>query len=88
MKGSKQPRLSRKFAALQHSHKKRKDSLETRTVLLAFRLELEISGVAVQEIHQNSEKTTCSEDFLYSFKFSVLIATVQRLLGSCKDRFR
>ena len=39
-----------------HSHKKRKDSLETRAVLLMFSLELEISGVAVQSIHQNSEK--------------------------------
>ena len=39
-----------------HSHKKRKDSPETRAVLLIFFLELEISGVAVQSIHQNSEK--------------------------------
>ena len=37
------------------SHKKRKDSLETRAVLLIFSLELEISRVAVQKIHQNSE---------------------------------
>ena len=36
------------------SHKKREDSLETRAVLLVFLLELEISGVAVQSIHQNS----------------------------------
>ena len=34
-----------------HSHKKRKDSLETRAVLLIFSLELRISGVAVQGIH-------------------------------------
>ena len=80
MKVSKQPRLSHKFAPLQHSHKKRKDSLETRAVLLVFWLELEISGVAVQEIHQNSEKAACSEDFLFSFSFSVLIAILQRLL--------
>ena len=39
-----------------NSHKKRKDSLETQAVLLVFLLELEISGVAVQGIHQNSEK--------------------------------
>ena len=39
-----------------HGHKKQKDSLETRAVLLIFSLELEISGVAVQSIHQNSEK--------------------------------
>ena len=40
-----------------HSHKKRKDSLETRAVLLIFSPELEIFGVAVQNIHQNSEKS-------------------------------
>ena len=39
-----------------HSLKKQKDSLEARVVLLIFSLELEISGVAVQRIHQNSEK--------------------------------
>ena len=38
------------------SHKKRKDSLETRAVLLIFSFEIEISRVAVQRIHQNSEK--------------------------------
>ena len=39
-----------------HNHKKRKDSLETRTLLFIFYLELKISGVAVQRIHQDSEK--------------------------------
>ena len=39
-----------------HSLKKRKDSLETRAILLMFSLELEISVVAVQSIHQNNEK--------------------------------
>ena len=39
-----------------HNHKKRKDTLETRAALLVFSLELEISGVAAQGIHQNSEK--------------------------------
>ena len=38
-----------------HSHKKWKDSLEARAMLLTFSLELEISGVAIQSIHQNSE---------------------------------
>ena len=38
------------------SHKKRKDSLETQAVLLIFSPELEIFGVSVQSIHQNSEK--------------------------------
>ena len=39
-----------------HSHKKRKDSVEIWTVLLIFSLELQISRVAVQRIHQNSKK--------------------------------
>ena len=73
MKGSKQPRLSHKFAVLQHNHKKRKNSLETWAVLLVFWLELEISGVAVQEIHQNIKKAACSEDFLFSFHFPFLL---------------
>ena len=37
-----------------HSHKKRK-IVETRAVLLIYSLELEISGVAIQRIHQNSK---------------------------------
>ena len=46
---------------LYHSHKKRKDSLETRAVVLIFSLELEMPGVAVQSIknetfeHRNME---------------------------------
>ena len=39
-----------------YSHKKWKDSLETRAVLLILLLELEIFRVIVQWIHQNSEK--------------------------------
>ena len=39
-----------------HSHKKQKDSLETRAVLLIFSLKFEISGLAVQSMHQNSKK--------------------------------
>ena len=42
--------------SFKHSHKKWKDSLETWAVLLIFYLELEISGLAVQRIHQSSEK--------------------------------
>ena len=38
------------------SYKKRKDSLETRFVLSISSLELEISGVVTQSIHQNSKK--------------------------------
>ena len=41
---------------LYHSHKKRKDSLETRVVVLIFSLELEMPGVTVQSIHENIEK--------------------------------
>ena len=69
MKGSKQPRLSHKFAILQHSHKKRKDSLETRAVLLVYWLQLESSGVAVQEIHRNSEKTVLTVRIFFFFIF-------------------
>ena len=36
-----------------HSHKKRKDRQETRDVLLTFSLKRNISGVAVQGIHEN-----------------------------------
>ena len=59
-----------------HSHKKRKYSLETRAVLLIFSLELEISGVAVQSIHQNSEKCggVC-EELLSENDFEVVLAT-------------
>ena len=42
--------------SFKHSHKKWKDSLETRAVLLIFYLELEISGLAVQRIDQSSKK--------------------------------
>ena len=41
---------------LYHSHKKRKNSLETRVILLIFSLKFKISGVAVQSIHHNSKK--------------------------------
>ena len=69
MKGSKQPRLSHKFAILQHSHKKRKYSLETRAVLLVYWLQLESSGVAVQEIHRNSEKAVLTVRIFFFFIF-------------------
>ena len=39
-----------------HSHKKRDGDLETEVVPLILLLEFEISEVAVQNIHQNSEK--------------------------------
>ena len=37
-----------------HSHMEGKDSRETRAILLIFLFELEIFGVAVKRIHQNS----------------------------------
>ena len=73
MKGSKQPRLLHKFAVLQDNHKKRKNNLETRAVLLVLWLELEISGLAVQEIHRNSKTAACNEDFLFPFHFPFLL---------------
>ena len=39
-----------------HNHKKHENSLETQILLMIFSLELQISGVAVQRIHQNSKK--------------------------------
>ena len=39
-----------------YSHKKQKNNLEIQVILLIFSLELEISGLAVQRIHQNSKK--------------------------------
>ena len=58
---SKQPQTTTNH----HSHKKRKDSLETRAILLMFLLELELSGVAVQGIYQNSKKLKllCKNNF-------------------------
>ena len=59
-----------------HSFKKWKDSLETRTALLIFSLELEISGVAVQSINQNSENGGFYEELLLSEKdFEAILAT-------------
>ena len=41
--------------SLLHSHKKRKESLKTRAVLLIFFFELEIYGMVLLGIHQNNE---------------------------------
>ena len=64
-----------KFFKENHSHRKRKDSLETRAVLLIFSLELEISGVAVQRIHQNNEKWWLCEELLSENNFEAVLAT-------------
>ena len=58
-----------------HSHKKRKDSLETRAVLLIFVLEFEISGVAVQSIHQNSENDNFCSEMLSKNDFEAVLVT-------------
>ena len=70
-----------------HSHKKQKDSLKTRAVLLIFSLEVEISGMAVQGIHQNSEKWLLSKriflveiTFRLFYPFYVLMIMVLTLL--------
>ena len=46
-----------RICQLRQSHKKQKDGLETRAVLMIFSLERETSGVLVHKIHQNSEKS-------------------------------
>ena len=59
-----------------HSHKTRKDGLETRAVLLIFSLELEISGVAVKRIHQNSEKWWLCGELLSENDFEDVLDTL------------
>ena len=44
------------YTRIKHSHKKRKDSLETRAVMLILLLELEISGVAVHSTIKTAKK--------------------------------
>ena len=63
-----------------HSHKKRKDSLETRTILLIFSLELEISGVAVQKLQWNSKKWWLFEELLSENNFEGVLVTL-----CCRD---
>ena len=78
-----------------HSHKKRKDSLESRAVMLAFLLELEISGVAVQSIYHNSKKWwllwgIAKWKWLWScFSYFLLLwPWCQDSWGSSEDRYR
>ena len=58
-----------------NSHKKRKDSQETWVVLLIFSLELEISGVAVQSIHQNRENGDFWEGLVSENNFEAVLAS-------------
>ena len=63
------------FYLLIHSHRKRKDSVEIRTVLLTFLLEIEISRVAVQRIHQHSNTWWLCEELLIENDFEAIWAT-------------
>ena len=49
--------------------------METRAILLIFLLELEIPGVAVQIIHQNSENGGFCEELLIENDFEAVLAT-------------
>ena len=58
-----------------HSHQKRNDSQETRAVLLIFSIELDISGMAVQSIDQNSKKWWLCEELLSENDFKTVLST-------------
>ena len=80
---------------MNHSHKKRKDSLKTWAVLLIFLLELEMSAVAVQSMHQNSEKwrlllVTAQWKWLWGCysDFLLLWPWCQGFWGSSEDCYR
>ena len=80
---------------LHHSHEKRKESLETRALLFIFFIELKISGVAIQGIHQNSENhffqwRMSSLKWLWGcfICFHLLWIWFQYCWGSWEDRYR
>ena len=58
-----------------HIHKKWKDSLEARAVLLIFLFEREISGVAEQRLYQNTKKWWLCEEFLSQNDFKTVLTT-------------
>ena len=60
---------------LKYSQKKRKNSLETRDVLLIFPFEYETSVVAVQRIHQNSKEGGFYEEVIRENDFEAVLAT-------------
>ena len=83
--------LSHKQTFLSHCHKKWKDSLETWVVLSTFLLELEMSGVTVQGIHQNSKKGLLSwgiAQWKWLSHFQLLWLWCQLFWGSSEDRYR
>ena len=66
-----------------------------RVELLIFQLELDISGVAVHEIHQNSEKLGASSDYFLIrddhkavIAIFVVITMLKCFWGSSEDRCR
>ena len=62
-------------AFLYHSHKKRKDSLETRAVLPIFSLELDISGVAVKSKIKTAKNGDFCEELLGENDFETVLAS-------------
>ena len=60
---------------MNHGHEKRKDSRKKWAVLLIFLLELEISSVSVQRIHQNSRNWWLCEELLSENDFYAVLAT-------------
>ena len=58
------------------SHKKQKDSLETRAVLLIFSLELEISGVSYREFNKTTKNGSFCEELLSENDFETVLATL------------
>ena len=62
-------------AASKHSHKKRKDSLETRSVLLIFSLEREISGWPYRAYIKTARNGDFSEELLSENDFKAVLVT-------------
>ena len=80
------------YTRIKHSYKKRKDSLETRAVMLILSLELKISGV---DVHSKQQKKAtlarnCSVKWLWGCfsQFVLLWTWCQGFWGSSEDRYR
>ena len=63
------------FFLCNNSHNNRKHSLETWAVLLILSLELKISGVAIQRIHQKSKKLCLLWELPTKNDFVAVLAT-------------
>ena len=70
-----------------YSHKKQKESLETRAVLLIFSFELEIFGVAVQ---RNGKNGDFSEELLSANNLEAVltISVVMTMVPTLSREFR